>query len=287
MRAVLRALGGAGEIQAAAIELSGEGDSHSARLELTALEDGTIAASGELVIDEVRPWWPHTHGEPSLYDARLLVDAGEQHRLDAGTVGFRALESRGELERDGVALAVNGVPVFARGAVWTPLDPALPCSRGGELERALGMVAAAGMNMLRVPGIGCYESDEFYELCDRLGILVWQDFMFANLDYPESDEQFMEGVRREATEVLGSACKAPEPRGAVRRQRGGPAGRDARTGPAARKRPAVRRAVAVAGRRRPVSTRRTYRRRRGAAISRSAPEPASPTTTEWAPTSAR
>ena len=56
--------------------------------------------------------------------------------------------------------------------------------------------------MLRVPGIGCYESEEFYELCDRLGILVWQDFMFANLDYPESDEQFMEGVRREAIQVL-------------------------------------------------------------------------------------
>jgi beta-mannosidase len=211
VRAVLRALDGAGEIQAAAIALSGEeeGEAHAATLELTALGDGTIAASGELVIDDLRRWWPHTHGEPSLYHARLQVDARERHQLDAGTVGFRALASRGELERDGIALAVNGVPVFARGAVWTPVDPALPCSRGAELERALHTVAAAGMNMLRVPGIGCYESEEFYELCDRLGILVWQDFMFANLDYPETDEQFMQGVRREATQLLETLARRP------------------------------------------------------------------------------
>jgi beta-mannosidase len=211
VRAVLRAFDGAGEIQAAAIALSGEeeGEAHAATLELTALGDGTIAASGELVIDDLRRWWPHTHGEPSLYHARLQVDARERHQLDAGTVGFRALASRGELERDGIALAVNGVPVFARGAVWTPVDPALPCSRGAELERALHTVAAAGMNMLRVPGIGCYESEEFYELCDRLGILVWQDFMFANLDYPESDEQFMQGVRREATQLLETLARRP------------------------------------------------------------------------------
>jgi beta-mannosidase len=211
VRAVLRAFDGAGEIQAAAIALSGEeeGEAHAATLELTALGDGTIAASGELVIDDLRRWWPHTHGEPSLYHARLQVDARERHQLDAGTVGFRALASRGELERDGIALAVNGVPVFARGAVWTPVDPALPCSRGAELERALHTVAAAGMNMLRVPGIGCYESEEFYELCDRLGILVWQDFMFANLDYPETDEQFMQGVRREATQLLDTLARRP------------------------------------------------------------------------------
>ncbi|MGZ4187077.1 MAG: glycoside hydrolase family 2 protein [Solirubrobacteraceae bacterium] len=209
VHAVLRVLDGAREIRAASIELSAEEAAHGARLELSPSGDGTVAATGELVIDEVRPWWPHTHGEPSLYRARLVVDTGEQHELDAGTVGFRALESRGELERDGIALAINGVPVFARGAVWTPLDPALPCSRGAELERTLETVAAAGMNMLRVPGIGCYESDEFYELCDRLGILVWQDFMFANLDYPEQDEQFMNGVRSEVTDVLGALGKRP------------------------------------------------------------------------------
>jgi beta-mannosidase len=209
VHAVLRVLDGAREIGAASIELSGDRATHGARLELTPLDDGTIAATGELVIDEARPWWPHTHGDPFLYGARLVVDTAERHELDAGTVGFRALESRGELERDGIALVVNGVPVFARGAVWTPLDPALPCSRGAELERALATVAAAGMNMLRVPGIGCYESDEFYELCDRLGILVWQDFMFANLDYPEQDEQFMEVVRREVTDVLRTLGRRP------------------------------------------------------------------------------
>ena len=65
------------------------------------------------------------------------------------------------------------------------------------------------MNMLRVPSIGCYESEEFYERCDALGILVWQDFMFANLDYPESDDAFMATVAREARQVLAGLAARP------------------------------------------------------------------------------
>jgi beta-mannosidase len=202
--AALDTVGGAEPARAAAIELSGPTGTHRAPLEL-----GSDGVRGELSIDDVAPWWPHTHGEPALYDARLVVDTGEELVLDAGTVGFRALASAGSLERDGIALSVNGVPVFARGAVWTPLDLAMPCSGGAELERALEAVVAAGMNMLRVPGTACYESDRFYELCDRLGILLWQDFMFANLDYPEQDEQFMETVEREVGDLLTRIAGRP------------------------------------------------------------------------------
>jgi beta-mannosidase len=204
--AALATLAGAPPLRAAAIELSGPTGTH--RTQLSA-DPSTGAVSGELSIDNVARWWPHTHGEPALYQARLLVAAGEEHVLDAGSVGFRALEAGGALDRDGISLSINGVPVFARGAVWTPLDPAMPCSSDGELERALETVVAAGMNMLRVPGTACYESDRFYELCDRLGILVWQDFMFANLDYPEQDERFMETVRREVRGVLGALAGRP------------------------------------------------------------------------------
>jgi beta-mannosidase len=204
--AALRTLAGAPPLRAAAIELSGPRGTHRAQL---SVDPSTDAVSGELSIDNVAPWWPHTHGEPALYQARLLVQAGEEHVLDAGSVGFRALEAGGALHRDGISVSINGVPVFARGAVWTPLDPAMPCSTDGELEHALETVVAAGMNMLRVPGTACYESDRFYELCDRLGILVWQDFMFANLDYPEQDERFMETVQREVRGVLGALARRP------------------------------------------------------------------------------
>jgi beta-mannosidase len=184
------------QVAAMTIELTGPTGTHHTELSLD-----RAGASGELVVPGVELWWPHTHGEPCLYDARLLVD---EQPFDVGRVGFRALSTGEDLERDGIQLRINDVPVFARGAVWTPLDLAMPASSGPGLRAALERVVAAGMNMLRVPGIGCYESDQFYDLCDELGILVWQDFMFANLDYPEADQAFMSAVEREARSVLDS-----------------------------------------------------------------------------------
>ncbi len=185
-------------------EVRGCNGTHHAELTLTPTTDG-VAAEGELIVPDAELWWPHTHGRPTLHEVRLRVAVGgEEIAVDAGGVGFRTLEPAGELERDGVQLCINGIRVFARGAVWTPLHGAVAPPSGAELRRVLESVAAAGMNMLRVPGTGAYESELFYDLCDELGILVWQDFMFANLDYPESDSSFMESVEREVQDVLGS-----------------------------------------------------------------------------------
>jgi beta-mannosidase len=133
-------------------------------------------------------------------------------------VGFRSLDAGNDAQRSGddpdragLRLRINGVPVFARGAVWTPIDVTAPHSSGEQLRATLERVKVAGMNMLRIPGTGCYESPEFYDLCDQLGLLVWQDFMFANLDYPESDEQFMASVRREARALLEGLAGRPCP----------------------------------------------------------------------------
>jgi beta-mannosidase len=93
--------------------------------------------------------------------------------------------------------------------VWTPLDLAQPCSIAESLAPVLASVVAAGLNMLRVPGIGCYEGPAFHDLCDELGILVWQDFMFANMDYPDRDEDFMATVRAEARQVLSALGPRP------------------------------------------------------------------------------
>jgi len=191
------------------VELHGLGGPHRAEFELsgTAQERG---AGGEMVVPEVARWWPHTHGEPTLYSVTLMAEgSGDPVAVDGGRVGFRTLTGGEQLERDGLALSVNGVAVFARGAVWTPLEAGGPPPVPGALRSLLEALRAAGMNMVRIPGTAAYESAAFHDLCDELGILVWQDFMFANLDYPESDPAFLDVVADEASQLLDEVGGRP------------------------------------------------------------------------------
>ncbi len=114
-----------------------------------------------------------------------------------------------DVEQDGLDLHVNGVRVFARGAVWTPIDPIGLAPSEDELRTELTRVRDAGMNMLRLPGTSAYETSTFHDLCDELGILVWQDFMFANLDYPIADEHFRAMVAHEVADVLRALGSHP------------------------------------------------------------------------------
>jgi beta-mannosidase len=155
--------------------------------------------SGQLTIPAVERWWPHTHGEPRLHEVSLTCD-GETTAL--ARVGFRTIKlERGEDGR-GFALSINDVPVFCRGAVWSSAD--IVGLRGDRETYAPALLAMreAGLNMVRVPGTMAYEADAFYDLCDELGILVWQDFMFANMDYPADSEPFRAEVEREAAAFL-------------------------------------------------------------------------------------
>ncbi len=201
----LRSLDGATP-RSVQLELDGPSGRHSVALDVSAGADG-VAFSGTLHVPSVERWWPHTHGEPALHDVRLLVDSGASTiAIDGGRVGFRTLTagptSAHEIEREGLDLHVNGVRIFARGALWTPADIVGFGTSAAELRAALETVRAAGMNMLRLPGTGAYETDAFHDLCDELGILVWQDFMFANLDYPFADDAFGGLAEREASAVL-------------------------------------------------------------------------------------
>ncbi|HEY2316817.1 MAG TPA: hypothetical protein VGH67_00840 [Solirubrobacteraceae bacterium] len=189
------------------VTVSGAGGAGTAVAAELPVESGVVR--GQVTVGGAAPWWPHTHGRPVLYDVE--VGAGEEP-LHRARIGFRELSRDGDLEADGLALSVNGRPVFARGALWTPLDLRAPHADEVRLRPVLERVAAAGMNMLRIPGTAAYESPAFYDLCDELGILVWQDFMFASLDYPESDGPFMQTVEAEARAVLealgGRPCLA-------------------------------------------------------------------------------
>ncbi len=157
---------------------------------------------GRIRLPDVEPWWPHTHGNPTLYPVRAGIG---DTRIDLGRTGFRRIEADGD---GGFALRINGERIFCRGACWSSADVAgLPGSREAYAPW-LELARQAGMNMLRVPGITAYESDAFHDLCDELGILVWQDFMFANFDYP-TDEVFLAKAATEAAQFLDRTQASP------------------------------------------------------------------------------
>jgi beta-mannosidase len=153
-----------------------------------------VDGRAEIRVPDVALWWPHTHGAPALYDVVLRVDGVD---VGVGRTGFRALGSD-----DPARCVVNDVEVFARGVVWTPVPE-------GEARATLELLRDAGFNMVRIPGIGVYEDVGFHDLCDELGLLVWQDFMFANMDYPVEDPAFREQVVGEAREVLARVGGRP------------------------------------------------------------------------------
>ena len=160
-----------------------------------------------LSIDIAEPelWWPNGLGGQPLYRVEVeLIDGSRT--LDARTfqVGLRTLELRREPDKWGESFTfvVNRVPVFAKGSNWIPADAFPGRVTPFQLEALLTAAAAANHNMIRVWGGGYYEIEAFYDLCDRLGILVWQDFMFACSVYPLGGESFLANVRAEVSEQV-------------------------------------------------------------------------------------
>ncbi|MCE9573028.1 MAG: glycoside hydrolase family 2 protein [Deltaproteobacteria bacterium] len=166
-----------------------------------ALADGRLF--GALGIPEVQRWWPHTHGEPACYEASIVVDDAT---IDLGPVGFRTIAV--DRTDDDFAIIVNGARIFARGACWTPIDPVTLAHTPEALARAFDQVSTAGMNMLRVGGTMVYEDDAFLDACDRRGILLWHELMFANMDYPE-DPAFLALVEAEVAQALARVAARP------------------------------------------------------------------------------
>jgi beta-mannosidase len=157
--------------------------------------------TGSVRVPRAERWWPHTHGEPTLYPMTLQLDDGHATSHVLGSVGFRRIEVDHGADGMGFALRVNGVPVSCRGACWTSADLVTLAGSEAQLRHAFTLARDAGMNMLRVGGTMVYESDAFYALADEYGILIWQDFALANFDYP-NDAAFSASIEREATQFL-------------------------------------------------------------------------------------
>jgi beta-mannosidase len=149
-------------------------------------------------IDDAQLWWTHDLGEPSLYLLQVDLKHGSTV-LDSVTeeVGIRtiALDQSPDQQEPGTrffTFILNGVPVFARGTDWIPADSFVGAITPERYAKILAMARDGNNTMLRVWGGGIYEHEAFYDACDRLGILVWQDFMFACAAYPEDDAMVVE-----------------------------------------------------------------------------------------------
>jgi beta-mannosidase len=149
---------------------------------VSAAGGGKIALS--IDVDQPKLWWPAGYGAQPLHEAVVEIPGDRVEKK----IGLRKLELVNEPDAIGASMIfrVNGVDIFAKGANWVPAD-ALPARMTGErIARLLGEAVAANMNMIRVWGGGFYELDVFYDLCDELGLLVWQDMMFSCSQYPST-----------------------------------------------------------------------------------------------------
>ena len=192
------------------IFIKSEGD-HSIDLKITELKSGIDIlksidiAKGEncisrkLEISNPDLWWPNGHGSQHMYEFNIQINTKDFEDSMCVKVGLRDFKVNLDEDEDGSSFmfVVNGKSIFSKGANWIPADSFTTRLDKNNYKLLLTNAVNANMNTLRVWGGGIYESDDFYQLCDELGIIVWQDFMFACTLYP-GDDEFLASVKKEA-----------------------------------------------------------------------------------------
>jgi beta-mannosidase len=182
------------------IEVVEAGLSASAECEI---RPGLNACEATLEVPNPDLWWPVGHGDPTLYTLKTtLVVGGRVVEQDTRRIGFRHVRvNQDPLPAGGRSFRfeINGKPIFCKGGNFVPADMIFARLDRDRYESLVNLALEANFNFLRVWGGGLYESDDFYDLCDRHGILVWQEFIFACGRYPVTDEKFTADVLAEAT----------------------------------------------------------------------------------------
>jgi beta-mannosidase len=162
----------------------------------------TLSGASTVRVEEAELWWTHDLGEQPRYQVKVRLRDGERvldERHDL--VGLRtiALDRSGDPEGGRhFRFVLNGIPIFARGAAWLPADMLVGSVNEARYRELLTTARDGQMTMLRIWGGGIYEHDTFYSLCDELGLLIWQDFAFACIDYPDDDPLLRTEVEHEA-----------------------------------------------------------------------------------------
>lgn len=174
-------------------------DGNTLASKTVALKKGFNRVEVATRVKKPRLWWPNGLGEPYLYDFTTTVSSDGASDSSSQEIGLRSIKLHNDKDQYGHNLyfEVNGKPVFMKGVDMVPLDNFLPRITREKYEKHVLDAKNVNMNMIRVWGGGVYEDDYFYQLCDRNGMLVWQDFMFACSTYP-ADEKFLASIRNEA-----------------------------------------------------------------------------------------
>jgi len=156
----------------------------------------------EFKIKDPKLWWPNGEGDQNLYllQVKIIDDTNLIHDEVERKVGIRTIELiLKDKEASTFKFRINNRNIYCKGVNWIPADSFLPRVTHKKYADLLTLAKHANINMVRVWGGGIYENDEFYNLCDEIGLLVWQDFMFACGSYPEKDE-FIANVSEEITQ---------------------------------------------------------------------------------------
>lgn len=162
-------------------------------------------------IEDPQLWWPNEMGEQPLYEFEIqLKNHGKLLDSKKITTGIKTVEMVQEPDETGSSFyfKVNGQPMYAKGANYVPEEMIETWINPENTLKLLKMAQEAHFNMLRVWGGGVYPSDDFFNSCDSLGILVWEDFMYAGTMYPY-DEDFLENVKIEALEQVKRLASHP------------------------------------------------------------------------------
>lgn len=175
----------------------------SKRISRQLLTSGYNYLDFDVVLKDPKLWWPNGYGEQNLYTVEFKVIFEQQEvSYPAFSYGVRTVELdltpvEGEEEKRYFALKVNGVRVFCKGGDWIPADSIYARVSTEKYRTLISEAAEANFNTLRVWGGGIYEREIFYDLCDKYGILLWHDFMFACSTYPDHRPEFREECRKE------------------------------------------------------------------------------------------
>ena len=169
---------------------------------------GIHTVTAQILLDNPKLWWPAGMGDPNLY----LVEAELRNSLTDGLLGecslrygVRTVEILQEPINDRektFTFVINGQKVFCKGGNWVPTDSIYARCSNEKVIKLLDYAKECNFNMIRIWGGGIYECDAFYDTCDRLGLMVWQDFMFACGYYPDNDATFCLETEREAVSVV-------------------------------------------------------------------------------------
>ncbi|WP_435300514.1 glycoside hydrolase family 2 protein [Timonella sp. A28] len=161
----------------------------------TTVNPGAATATARLSVPNAPLWWPAGYGEHPLFNITAELSSSRETRACyERRIGFRTVEINTTLDEHGTpfTLRVNGTDIFVKGANWIPDDHLLTRITRDRIERRVDQALYAHMNLLRVWGGGIYETEDFYDVCDERGIMVWQDFLLACAAYPEEEPFYTE-----------------------------------------------------------------------------------------------